>query len=286
MSFRTDIQKLAYRAGGGYKTLEARQSHAGKFADFLKTQNIRIEKVENVKAKYLAAFAASRLAAGISKRAIQNEMSSLRGVLREAGRHQLAALPEISNKNLGISGASRKGNKTALSGERQRELSENIRDPGVKACTWLQRSLGLRADEARQANVSMLRQWVRELEGGKPVHVWKGTKGGRPRFVNVSDRVTAVAAVKSALRVAMATQKGVLIEGTLKQARTKYGNEMYRAGFRGAESSHALRYAFARSQFESYMAAGHEKNAALAMVSMDLGHGDGRGRWIAQVYLR
>ncbi|MEG1090981.1 MAG: hypothetical protein RSE38_06605 [Acinetobacter sp.] len=33
-----------------------------------------------------------------------------------------------------------------------------------------------------------------------------------------------------------------------------------------------------------YLAQGFSKKETLAMVAMDLGHGDGRGRYVAQVY--
>ncbi|ECE8762116.1 DNA-binding protein, partial [Salmonella enterica subsp. enterica serovar Indiana] len=33
-----------------------------------------------------------------------------------------------------------------------------------------------------------------------------------------------------------------------------------------------------------YLAQGFSRKEALAMVAMDLGHGDGRGRYVAQVY--
>ena len=57
-------------------------------------------------------------------------------------------------------------------------------------------------------------------------------------------------------------------------------------GFKGSEASHSLRYQFAREQFAKYLEALGDKKEALAALSMDLGHGDGRGRYCEQVYLR
>ncbi|ESA61313.1 integrase family protein [Escherichia coli 1-182-04_S4_C2] len=34
------------------------------------------------------------------------------------------------------------------------------------------------------------------------------------------------------------------------------------------------------------LAQGFSEKEALAMVAMDLGHGDGRGRWVKQIYGR
>ncbi|MEE4486010.1 DNA-binding protein, partial [Serratia ficaria] len=61
----------------------------------------------------------------------------------------------------------------------------------------------------------------------------------------------------------------------------------YRAvGLGGREASHSVRYAFAREQFKSYVEQGHTQAEARALTSIDLGHGDGRGRYVAMVYLR
>jgi hypothetical protein len=57
---------------------------------------------------------------------------------------------------------------------------------------------------------------------------------------------------------------------------------MYRLGIQG----HALRYAWAREHMDAYLAEGIPIGEAMARTSMDLGHGDGRGRWVKMVYLR
>lgn len=61
---------------------------------------------------------------------------------------------------------------------------------------------------------------------------------------------------------------------TLKQAEAWYHNAMHRLGVQG----HGLRYAFARERVEAYLQSGIPMAEALARTSMDLGHGDGRGR--------
>jgi len=57
---------------------------------------------------------------------------------------------------------------------------------------------------------------------------------------------------------------------------------MHRLGVQG----HALRYAFVRARVDAYLQNGIPMAEALARTSMDLGHGDGRGRWVKSVYLR
>ena len=49
---------------------------------------------------------------------------------------------------------------------------------------------------------------------------------------------------------------------------------------------HSLRYAFMRERVGAYLQNGIPMAEALARTSMDLGHGDGRGRWVKMVYLR
>ncbi|MDI5050258.1 DNA-binding protein, partial [Salmonella enterica subsp. enterica serovar Montevideo] len=47
---------------------------------------------------------------------------------------------------------------------------------------------------------------------------------------------------------------------------------------------HSLRYAWAQDTISHYLAQGFNRKEALAILAMDLGHGDGRGRYVAQVY--
>ena len=125
-------------------------------------------------------------------------------------------------------------------------------------------------------------RWERQLaDGSAAIEVVMGTKGGRPRLTHVPDPVRALAAVREAL--AVLRTRGHLVPGAnLKAAATWYHNAMHRLDVQG----HALRYAFARERIDAYRAQGMPLREALARTSMDLGHGDGRGRWVRMVYLR
>lgn len=68
----------------------------------------------------------------------------------------------------------------------------------------------------------------------------------------------------------------------LKQALGIYRNACYRAGIQ----SHSARYAFAKERMQVYRNEGYSEREARAATSQDLGHGDGRGRFIASVYAR
>ena len=59
-----------------------------------------------------------------------------------------------------------------------------------------------------------------------------------------------------------------------------------RAGLVGEDSNHGLRRLFAHRQVVHYLQSGLSREEALARLSNDLGHGDGRGRWVENNYLR
>lgn len=286
MSFKDEIKGAAHRAPGvSFETRKARQNHGAKFADFLKNSNVQIKKVDHVKAKHIADFVAHRLGQGASLRTMQNEVSSLRGVLRAEGRGQLASLDAISNKNLRISGASRNGTKTAISPEQAQKLKGAIQSPGARAGADLQDTLGLRRREVVMSAGS-LQTWARALANGEPLRITNGTKGGRPRWVEIHDKAGALESVKRAL-VVVRSQGGKLIDKPdLLKAKNSYSYEMKKAGFVGVSSNHALRYSFARSQFEGYLDKGLTEKEALSATSLDLGHGEGRTDYVKQVYLR
>ena len=55
-------------------------------------------------------------------------------------------------------------------------------------------------------------------------------------------------------------------------------------GLKGKIASHSLRYAFSHNLMKYYLDQGYPEKETLAMTSMDLGHGDGRGHYIKTVY--
>lgn len=294
MGLKDDIRSAAHHMRGSDDKKESRAGTGSRFVDFLRSQNIQISKIEHVKARHISDFIAAEKARGLTVRTLQNVAGDLRQILRQAERGKLAGLPELSNKGLGISGASRNGTKTAMSSERLAEKIERLKTPGVIACVKLQDGLGLRAKEARSADIRTLRTWLQRLEKGfGHLDVTKGTKGKRAREVVPVDKNRAIVAVRAAIAVCEAQKSHFLIsfpgESSKKageKAESVYRNELSRCGFTKQEASHALRYAFARRQFEHYRQEGMSESQALAKTSLDLGHGEGRGRYIKQVYLR
>jgi hypothetical protein len=241
----------------------------------------------------LRAFVERRVAQGVSGRTIANEMSHVRAVLVHCGKGGLARNPEYSNKALGIGRGSRIGTKEPLSEAAIRGFQEQMDRRGRSAIGQvleLQRALGLREAEAiRGGNPETLARWHRELDGRGYVRVIEGTKGGRARDVHPADLNRARSAIERAQATLRASGQRYLVtraDGTaatgLKQALGIYRNLCHRAGIQ----SHAARYAFTQERKQAYRNDGLSEREARAATSLDLGHGDGRGRFIASVYAR
>lgn len=162
--------------------------------------------------------------------------------------------------------------------------------PNIGALLELQRFLGLREVEAiRGGDVQTLARWLRELQERGSARVISGTKGGRPRDVRPAQIERALAAVQSARTLLEASGQRYLLTRAhgaattgLKQAIGVYRNACYRAGIQ----SHSARYAFAHERMQAYRDEGYSEREARAATSLDLGHGDGRGRYVTSVYVR
>lgn len=235
-------------------------------------------------AKQLKGFVAGRIEEGISARSIQNEMSHVRRALEGVGRAEFAQ-DVCSNKELGVPSGTRIGSGKVVEPEvLQRALERAPAD--TKALIELSRSLGLREREAIQS-ANSLREWSRALSQGQPIIVRDGTKGGRARSVVVAPGglERALGAVKSAQTV-LEQQKHLVVSKSLKAAVEQHSDRLAKLGLKGENSCHSLRRAFAMDQYKHYLAAGCSQKVALSRTSNDLGHGDGRGRWVFNNYIR
>lgn len=230
----------------------------------------------------------------VTARSVQNEASHIRraikGADRDLGNVRDAKAPWSSTR-MGVPRGSRVGGKAAASPIKWQEAKPHM--PGdVLAAVNLVEALGFRKKEAVMSGQS-LREWSRELskpessERGCYLHVIHGTKGNRPRFqyVPVKDVEAAQKAVSTALAVG-APRKGHVIEAEdLKSAMSRYSNCLSRLGLTGDDSGHGLRRAFAQRQVAYYRDTGLSEKESLRRLSNDLGHGDGRGRWVWNNYL-
>lgn len=64
----------------------------------------------------------------------------------------------------------------------------------------------------------------------------------------------------------------------------RYRNIVRDAGLVGKYAPHSLRYAYSIDAMKYHLEKGFSQKEAEALVSMDLGHGDGRGHYVTRVY--
>jgi len=199
MSFYTEVKDIAHHVGGAHKTRENRKLSVTKLAAWLQKMNIQIRHLKQLKEKHLQAWIKAERIAGVADRTCQNMLSDVRMCLRHLGLNEKAN--GIKTKNFGVANAPRGGTKQPISEVDYRECLDRISDPGVKVIMELAWHIGLRRLEATMAKLDTLNRWQRELEADRPLHVFAGTKGGRPRWVCVVDKLGTLVAIQSAIAV-------------------------------------------------------------------------------------
>jgi len=113
-----------------------------------------------------------------------------------------------------------------------------------------------------------------------------GTKGNRPRETIILNAGAVKKALDNALSVAEERNGRLIDQSNLQKAMNYWHGEIVKAGLTGEYTPHSLRYACTQDAIRHYLAQGFSHREALALTAMDLGHGDGRGRYVAQVYGR
>lgn len=113
-----------------------------------------------------------------------------------------------------------------------------------------------------------------------------GTKGKRPRETVIQDAGAVKKALDNALAVAEQRDGRLIDQPNLQKAMNYWRGEIAKAGLTGDYTPHSLRYAWTQDAIRHYLVLGFSNQEALALTSMDLGHGDRRGRYVVQVYGR
>ncbi|EAT3568529.1 DNA-binding protein [Salmonella enterica] len=283
-----EMKALAKKAGGSYQTVDNHIHIVQRFSKHLRALNIRIQRVAQIKVRHIECYIQARLAQQIGKRTLQNERAALRSVLQLAGRGQVVEHERLTNKSLGLAGASRNGTNRAITPEYYCKVLEAARDKdaGLVATLELARLMGLRSQEAVQCCQS-LKTWKQALERGETrLTVVFGTKGHRPRETIIQDTGAVKKALDNALAVAEQRNGRLIDLPSLQQAMNYWRKEIAQAGLTGIYTPHSLRYAWTQDALRHYLAQGFSDREALALTSMDLGHGDGRGWYVVQVYGR
>lgn len=286
-----EIEHVKRMTAGSTLTKVAREAALFQFKDICHHElNLQVKSFQVLQSKHVKQVIDHLKAGGRSDRTLQNIMSHVRTALRVFGRSSDADAPEMSNAAMGIAGASRKGTHSPLDEQtfiRGVGLLATVR-PGTQACLMLQKHIGLRMEEAVQADKS-LASWLQQIEMYGTVTVLHGTKGGKARMVNLQNpklKQAAIEAVNHAFVIGCKQQDGRLIpSATLEGARKMYGRDFAAVGLKGKLASHSARYAWAVQRFKAYVEEGCEIKEAKSRLSMDLGHGDGRQDIINNVYL-
>ena len=248
----------------------------------------------NITPKQMHGYVDARIAAGISARSIQNEVSHIRRCVEGAAR-DIGDIRDKTNNwscaRLGVPSGSRIGGKPAMDMVKFDAAREKL-DPSMRAVVDLQMECGLRMQEAIKSTNTFA--WSIELE--KAVQQGRsaflvvtddsGSKGGRPRHIFVPlERVQSTLAAVTAVENIKTSDGYVIDRDNLKSALRFYDNEMRRVGLTGDNSGHALRRTFTCRQYEYYLSTGLNEKQALSRLCSDLGHGDDRGRWVENNYL-
>lgn len=223
---------------------------------------------------------------GIVPRCQALESSHIRRALRGAGRADLA--DKVTNKMLGIPPGSRIGTGTITDPEvlqRAREAApENVRAL-IDICD----GIGLRVREA-VCSADSLKLWKIELEDRQPLTVETETKGGKPRSVFLrteESRELARDAIERGLAYLKESGQKFLIPSVSEEAAIRQAErELAALGLEKDNSAHSLRRGFAVREYLYMKDEGMEHKQILQKLSMALGHGPSRGRWVWNNYLR
>lgn len=292
MSLKNDLIFYARKAGGGDETIGDRVEAMKSLLAWLRAANLQFRQVKHLnKVGVIRAWADSHK--HLSPGSQQNLLAHLRATLRAAGMEKFADHRLITNKALGLPPRSRLGTKTALTADEYRaaiaKADSNPKYVRELAALRLERFLNLRRQEAVRSSVS-LKDWLRQLQRGRMIHVVHGTKGGKARDQVIPAHLMrfAVKAITEAIALCEQHPEGYLIDKPdLEHAKARLSYVAETIGLKGEKAEHALRYTWAHDAAKSYIAEGYTSRAEiLAMVSLDLGHGDGRGRYTASTYLQ
>jgi site-specific recombinase XerC len=280
------MQAAICKKKGGRATRDRMKSTFHQLAKIAKTGRWGDVSPASLTHKQLAKYVEIRVEKGISAHSIQTEVSSIRRALEGAGRH-IDVVKIFTSESLGVPSCSRKGTGTAIDENVYQTALQNA-DAVTSAMMRLEKNIGLRINEVIECTGS-LKSWDKVLQlGGVELTVSSGTKGGKVRSVHIhpQHREAVHAAVVAALAVTTGGKKHFFNDAKSgRAALDMYSKNLAALGVKGKNSSHSMRRAFAVKQYCAYLDAGYENKAALARLSLDLGHGDGRGRWVWNNYI-
>lgn len=227
-----------------------------------------------------------RDADGISAHCLAVEAGHIRRALRGAGREDFA--DAITNQMLGVPQGTRIGTGKATDPEVLAAARQNASE-NVRVVIDLCNGIGLRLREAVCSGPS-LETWKKEMEEGQPLTVEIETKGDRPRAVFLrteESREIARSAIDRAIEYLKESGQEFLVESvSLEGAMRNINNYFAELGLEVDNSAHSLRRDFAVREYFHLREEGLTKKEACGKLSLALGHGSSRHRWVWNNYLR
>jgi site-specific recombinase XerD len=194
---------------GSYKTQYNHRLEAQRFVEQLRENGYGVQKWENVNNKHVASVVQSWREKGLSDKTIKEYLSGVRAIASAYGNDKISQ----SNSDFGLErGQSTPSNVDKSANEQvYKEITEklansdNINEQRLSVQMEYMRELGLRHEEARKLDaVNAERQY--SPSGQEYIRITDGTKGGKERWVPVSERA------------AQALERGAALQ---KQADTK-----------------------------------------------------------------
>ena len=259
------IAIMASNREKSFATRRKRLAELGQAAQILK-ERFGLQKWANLKAKHVQHLVEGWKAEDNGLRSVEQKLSHFRWLLGKIGKPNL--LPR-TNSELGIQPGPRHTRAgKVFPEEKLRSVLGSLTDPRIRAMVLLARHLGLRFEEA-----ALFRPW-RDWQGNR-VWIKRGTKGGRPRHINLHNnrQVSALEAAR-----AIASKEGALIPPeapTFEKWRQLVYRELRSVGISRQEDKpfQDLRrtYAVERMRF-LVEKKGMDRDRALRLVAREMGH--------------
>ena len=176
---------------GSYKTQYNHRLEATRFVEQLRENGYGVQRWQNVNNKHVASVVNSWKEQGLSDKTIKEYLAGVRAVASAYGNDKISS----SNADFGLErGTSSPTNIDKSANEQvykeaveKLANSDNINEQRLSVQIEYMRELGLRHEEARKLDaINAERQY--SPSGQQYIRITDGTKGGKERWVPVSDR--------------------------------------------------------------------------------------------------
>ncbi len=266
---------IRYDRSGSFLCKKRREQAFTTFLNYVSAEYSK-RKISNINNKHIVSYVAMRLARGISIKSIKTELSAIRHYLDLAGAHA-----SVTNEELGLQNPPKTAKQGAFEAEIDRAVS--VAKPDIQNAIILMANFGLRENEASSISIGQL------LDAKDKKYLRIKGKGGRIRNIPVetSDQVSVLEnSIQNIGRFngnlkhrddkffADNTKGSVLrFKRRLSQFWIRKQKLIADPDRQDSISNHDLRRYYAQQQYCRARRSGKSKEAALGIVSKDLGHG-------------